>query len=134
MVYREDKGVTATSLREAVLTGVLYRERASSEEGILTSLRIIGIIYRDVAPPSRAARRAREGVAPSGNGYRKAERTLLYLLPIIGILGLVVPLALKQSNLTLLISYIAVALIVVPVVYLLYLRYHSTERSTTDSS
>jgi ABC-type phosphate transport system permease subunit len=58
----------------------------------------------------------------------------LYLLPIIGVLGLVVPIALKQFNITLLSSYIAVALIVLPVVYLLYLRYHSTARSTTDSS
>jgi len=71
---------------------------------------------------------------PSGNGFRKAERILLYLLPIIGVLGLVVPIALKQFNITLLSSYIAVALIVLPVVYLLYLRYHSTARSTTDSS
>jgi hypothetical protein len=135
VVYREDKGVTATSLREAALTGVLYRERASSEEGILTSLRIIGIIYRDIAPPSRAARRTTEVEEPSGNGFRKAERILLYLLPIIGVLGLVVPIALKQFNVTLLSSYIAIALIVVPVVYLVYLRYrHSTARSTTDSS
>jgi hypothetical protein len=116
------------------LTGVLYRERASSEEDILTSLRIIGIIYRDIAPPSRATRRATEVEEPSGNGFRKAERILLYLLPIIGVLGLVVPIALKQFNITLLSSYIAVALIVLPVVYLLYLRYHSTARSTTDSS
>ena len=72
---------------------------------------------------------------PSGNGFRKAERILLYLLPIIGVLGLVVPIALKQFNITLLSSYIAIALIVVPVVYLVYLRYHhSTARSTTDSS
>ncbi len=134
MVYREDKGVTATSLREAVLTGVLYREPASSEEGILTSLRIIGIIYRDVVPRSRAARRATEVEQQSGNGFRKAERILLYLLPIIGVLGLVVPIALKQFNIALLSSYIAIALIVVPVVYLVYLRYHSIERSTTDSS
>ena len=134
VVYREDKGVTATSLREAVLTGVLYREPASSEEGILTSLRIIGIIYRDVVPLRRASRRATEVEQPSGNGFRKAERILLYLLPIIGVLGLVVPIALKQFNIALLSSYIAIALIVVPVVYLVYLRYHSIERSTTDSS
>jgi len=134
VVYREDRGVTATSLREAVLTGVLYRERASNEEGVLTSLRIVGIIYRDVAPPSRAARRASKEVAPSRNGYRKVERILLYLLPIIGVLGLVVPLALKQSSLTVLIYYIAIALIVVPVAYLLFLRYRGTDRSNTNSS
>jgi len=134
VVYREDGGVTATSLREAVLTGVLYRERTSSEEGILTSLRIIGIIYRDIAPPTRAARRATEVEAPSKNGFRKAERVLLYLLPIIGVLGLVVPLALKQFSLALLSSYIAIALIVGPVLWLLYRRYRGTERSSTNSS
>jgi hypothetical protein len=133
-VYREKKGVTATSLRDAVLTGVLYREQGSSEEGVLTSLRIIGIIYRDVAPPSRAARRARHVGAPAGNGFRKAERLLLYLLPIIGVLGLVVPLVLKELNLAWLISFLAIPLIVVPVAYLLYLRYYGTQRSTTNSS
>jgi hypothetical protein len=134
LVHREDKGVTATSLREALLTGVLYREQASSEEGILTSLRIIGIIYRDIAPPSRAARRATEMGESSVNGFRKAERILLYLLPIIGALGLVVPLALEQSNVTLLSSYVAIALIVVPVAWLLYRKYRGTGRSTTISS
>jgi hypothetical protein len=134
IVYQEDKGVTATSLREAVLTGVLYRERTSSEESILTSLRIVGIIYRDVAPPSRAARRATEEEAPSGNGFRKAERILLYLVLAIGVLGLVVPLALEQSNVTLLSSYIAIALIVVPVAWLLYRRYRGTKGATTNSS
>ena len=134
VVYQENKGVTATSLRDAVLTGVLYREQGSSEEGVLTSLRIIGIIYRDVAPPSRAARRARTAKAPVGNGFRKGERLLLYLLPIIGVLGLVVPLALKELNLPWLISFLAVPLIVVPVAYLLYLRYYSSGRPTANSS
>jgi hypothetical protein len=134
LVYREDKGVTATSLREAFLTGVLYRERASSEEGILTSLRIIGIIYRDIVPPSRAARRATEVGERSVNGFRKAERILLYLLPVIGALGLIVPLVLEQSNVTLLSSYIAIALIVVPMAWLLYRRYRGAGRPNTTSS
>ena len=109
IVYREKEGVTATSLREAVLTGVLYREQGSSEEDILTSLRIVGIIYRDITPPSRAARRAREVKAPAGNGFRKAERLLLYLLPIIGVLGLVVPFALKEFNIAWLSAFLAIA-------------------------
>jgi len=134
VVYQENKGITATSLREAVLTGVLYREQGSSEEGILTSLRIIGIIYRDIAPPSRAARRARKVEAPVGNGFRRAERVLLYLLPIIGVLGLVVPLVLKEFNPPWLISFLAVPLIVVPVAYLLYLKYYGSGRPTTNSS
>jgi hypothetical protein len=72
--------------------------------------------------------------APVGNGFRKGERLLLYLLPIIGVLGLVVPLALKELNLLWLISFLAVPLIVVPVAYLLYLRYYNNGRSTANRS
>ena len=134
VVYRDNGGVTATSLRDAVLTGLLYKEAAASEEGVLTSLRIVGIIYRDVKPPSRAARLATEKEEPSANGFRKAERFLLYLLPIVGVLGLVLPLILRQLNVSQLSTYVAIVLIVAPVVYLFYLRYRDRTRSATSTA
>ena len=113
---------------------MIYKEQNSSEEDILTSLKIIGIIYRDITPPSRATRRARKIEVPTGNGFLKIERILLYLLPIIGVLGLVVPYALEQFQTTILISFLAVPLIVVPIAYLLYLKYYGRARSTANSS
>jgi hypothetical protein len=128
IAYLENSSVTVKSLGEATLTGVLYRERGADKEDIVTGARIIGIIYRvaaaaprrvaAAAPPETVYRaRAREP-----NGFRKAERVLLYLLPIVGVVGLLVPLALKQSNLIRLSLYLAVPLIILPIVYLLYLR------------
>jgi len=134
VVYREEGGITASSLRESVLTGVIYREQNASEEDILTSLKIIGIIYRDIAPPSRTARRVRKVESPTGNGFLRIERLLLYLLPIIGVVGLVVPFALEQYKTHILISFLAVPLIVVPVAYLLYRRYYSRDRVTANRS
>jgi hypothetical protein len=134
VVYREEGGITAASLRESVLTGVIYREQNSSEEDILTSLKIIGIIYRDVTPPSRVTRHERKIKAPTGNGFLRVERLLLYLLPIIGVLGLVVPFVLEQYQTTIVISFLAVPLIIVPVAYVLYHRYYSRGRSTPNSS
>ena len=138
VVYREGEGITASSLRKSVLTGVIYKEQNSSEEDILTSLKIIGIIYRDVTPPSRATRRATrrapKGEAPAGNGLLRVERILLYLLPIIGVLGLVVPFVLEQFKTTIVISFLAVPLIVVPLAYLLYLKYYGRDRVTANSS
>ncbi|MGZ8874673.1 MAG: hypothetical protein ACXW1E_08135 [Halobacteriota archaeon] len=133
VVYREEGGITASSLRESVLTGAIYKEQNAIEEDVLTSLKIIGIIYRDVAPSFRATRRARKVEAPTGNGFLRVERLLLYLLPIIGVLGLVVPYVLEQFKTTILISFLAVPLIVVPVAYLLY-QYYSKGRSTVSSS
>ena len=126
IAHLENSSVTVKSLRDAALTGVLYRERGADKEDIVTGVRIIGIIYRVAATARREARR--EAVVRTGagayekNGFRKAERALLYLLPIVGVLGLVVPLALKRYNLTSIGAYIAVPLIVVPIAYLLYLR------------
>ncbi len=134
VLYQEAGGVTATSLRESVLTGVIYREQNAVDEDILTSLKIIGIIYRDVKPPIRATRRAQKVEASNGNGFLRVERLLLYLLPIIGVLGLVVPYVLEQFQTTILISFLAVPLIVVPVAYLLYRKYYGRERSTVHSS
>ena len=134
VVYREEGGITASSLRESILTGVIYKEQGAREEDILTSLKIIGIIYRDITPPSRATRRARKVESPTGNGFLRVERLLLYLLPIIGVLGLVVPFALEQFHTTILISFLAVPLIVVPLAYLLYHKYYGRERSTAHSS
>jgi hypothetical protein len=134
VVYREEGGITAASLRESVLTGVIYKEQNAREEDVLTSLKIIGIIYRDITPPSRVTRRARKVEAPTGNGFLRVERLLLYLLPIIGVLGLVVPYALEQFQTTILISFLAVPLIVIPVAYLLYHKYYGRERSTAHSS
>jgi hypothetical protein len=128
IVHLENSSVTVKSLREAELTGVLYRERDADKEDIVTGVRIIGIIYRVVATARREVA-YRTGVgAYEKTGFRKAERALLYLLPIVGVLGLVVPLALKRFNLTLVSSYVAVPLIVVPIAYLLYLRYHRREK------
>jgi len=126
IAHLENSSVTVKSLRDAALTGVLYRERGADKEDIVTGVRIIGIVYRVAATARREARR--EAVVRAGagayekNGFRKAERALLYLLPIVGVLGLVVPLVLKRYNLTSIGAYIAVPLIVVPIAYLLYLR------------
>ena len=134
VVHQAEGGITASSLRESVLTGVIYREQNAVEEDILTSLKIIGIIYRDVKPPIRATRRARKVEAPTGNGFLKVERLLLYLLPIIGVLGLLVPYVLEQYKTTFLISFLAVPLIVVPVAYVLYQKYYGRNRSNASSS
>jgi len=138
IVHLENSSVTVKSLREAALTGVLYRERGADKEDIVTGVRIIGIIYRVVAAVRREAAYRNGAGAYAGahekNGFRKAERALLYLLPIVGVLGLVVPLALKQSNLTSVSSYLAVPLIIVPIAYLLYLRYHRREKRMQSPS
>jgi cation transport regulator ChaC len=124
ILHLENRSVTVKSLRDAALTGVLYREGGAEKEDVVTEVRIIGIIYRDVAAVRRGTAYRDGAGAYEKNGFRKAERALLYLLPIVGVLGLVVPLALKQYNLTLVGSYLAVPLIVVPIAYLLYLRHY----------
>jgi len=141
IAYLENSSVTVKSLGEATLTGVLYRERGADKEDIVTGARIIGIIYRVAAAAQRrvaaAARQEApyraEGRARETNGFRKAERVFLYLLPIVGVLGLVVPLALKQSNLTVLSLYLAVPLIMVPIAYLLYLHYRRENGNRSPS-
>jgi cation transport regulator ChaC len=138
IAYLDNSSVTVKSVREAALTGVLYRERGADKEDIVTGVRLIGIIYRVVAADQREAP-SRKGVAKrevayrngvgayEKNGFQKAERALLYLLPIVGVLGLVVPLVLNQSNLILVSSSLAVPLIIVPIAYLLYLRLRRKE-------
>jgi hypothetical protein len=135
IAYLDNSSVTVKSVREAALTGVLYRERGADKEDIVTGVRIIGIIHRVTATVQReaayrkgAAQREATYLNGAGayekNGFQKAERALLYLLPIVGVLGLVVPLVLNQSNLTSVSAYLAVPLIIVPIAYLLYLRFH----------
>jgi len=146
IAYLENSSVTVKSLGEATLTGVLYRERGADKEDIVTGARLIGIIYRVAAAQRRVAAAAQrrvaarqeapyraEGRARETNGFRKAERVFLYLLPIVGVLGLIVPLALKQSNLTVLSLYLAVPLIMVPIAYLLYLHYRRENGNRSPS-
>jgi cation transport regulator ChaC len=141
IAYLDNSSVTVKSVREAALTGVLYRERGADKEDIVTGVRIIGIIYRvtpttqpEVAYKKGAAQREITYLNGAGadekNGFQKAERALLYLLPIVGVLGLVIPLALNQSNLTSVSAYLAIPLIIVPIAYLLYLRFHRRESGT----
>ncbi|MGZ4885182.1 MAG: hypothetical protein ACXV5C_07580, partial [Halobacteriota archaeon] len=138
IAYLDNSSVTVKSVHEASLTGVLYRELDEDKEDIVSGVRIIGIIHRVAAAQREVASRKgagqREAPYLSGagthekNGFRKAERALLYLLPVVGVLGLVVPLVLNQSNLIAVSVYLAFPLIILPIAYLLYLRLHTRER------
>src|SRR5674536_343780 len=122
-------GVRVKLFDGAQLTGILFRDKEDAEEQCLNGLNVTGIVYREEERSKESILKA-DNVAGAyeKNGFQKAERVFLYLLPIVGVLGLVVPLVLNQSNLTSVSAYLAVPLIIVPIAYLLYLRFHRRER------
>ncbi|WP_094227388.1 hypothetical protein [Methanolobus psychrotolerans] len=61
------------------------------------------------------------------NRFKITAKLILYALPIMGILGLLIPTIIGQFNLTLLGSYLAIPMIVAPLIY------HKYKDNTSDS-
>jgi hypothetical protein len=90
IIYEGSEGERIKHLTGSNITGLLFQQQNSSSETLVGDMAILGLIYQE-----RDA--IRERLADSA-AISMAEMVILYMLLIVGILGLLLPAVLTETN------------------------------------
>jgi hypothetical protein len=128
IVYEGSDGENIKRLTGSNITGLLFQEHNANNETIFGDMNLLGIIYNDKSAISERLS------ANSRHMLSMAASVILYVLLILGILGLVLPILFKETDFSRLnflalppaaISVLLLLMVIVPVILLVYQRYTS---------
>ena len=136
IMYEGPEGERIKHLRGSNITGLLFQQPNSSSETVVGDMAVLGLIYKEKPVPGRFGYGSQSPVA-------LAESVVLYMLLIIGVLGLVVPavrpdasfsalnfLGLPSTVVTTLLAF----MVIVPVIILIYRSYTRSRASASSSA
>jgi hypothetical protein len=134
IIYEGPEGESIKHLTGSNITGLLFQQQNSSSETLVGDMAILGLIYQE---KDAVLARLANG---SQNAISMIETVILYMLLIVGILGLLVPAVSKQTDFSPLnflalpsavLTALFVLMVVVSIIVLVYMRY---KRSRTITS
>jgi hypothetical protein len=125
IMYEAPEGEIIKRLTGSNITGLLLQQPDSNSETLVGDMAILGLIYKEKDVLGRFAN-------SSQNAISMAETVILYVLLILGILGLLLPAVRKETDFSPLnflalpaagVTAILVLMVVVPIIILVYRRY-----------
>jgi hypothetical protein len=133
VIYEGPEGESIKQLTGSDITGLLFQQQNSNTETLLGDMAILGLIYQEKdAILERLAN-------SSHNGIWMATSVILYILLIVGILGLLLPAVRKETDFSALnflalpsavVTTLFVLMVVVPLILLIYRRYRRSRTIT----
>ncbi|MGZ4882715.1 MAG: hypothetical protein ACXV2A_02335, partial [Halobacteriota archaeon] len=133
IIYEGSDGESIKQLTGSNITGLLFQQQNSNTETLVGDMAILGLIYQEKdAILERLAN-------SSHNGISMATNVILYILLIVGILGLLLPAVRKETDFSALnflalpsavVTTLFVFMVVVPIILLAYRRYRRSRTIT----
>ena len=133
IIYEGPEGESIKQLAGSNVTGLLFQQQNSNSETLVGDMAILGLIYQEKdAILERLAN-------SSHNAISMAESVVLYILLIVGILGLLLPAVRKETDFSALnflalpsavVTTLFVLMVVVPFILLVYRRYRRSRTIT----
>jgi hypothetical protein len=133
VIYEGPEGESIKKLPGSDITGLLFQQQNSNTETLVGDMAVLGFMYQEKnAILERLANR-------SHNGIPMAESAILYILLIVGILGLLLPAVRKETDFSALnflalpsavVTTLFVLMVVVPLILLVYRRYRRSRTIT----
>ncbi len=131
IMYEGPDGENIKRLSGSNITGLLFQQQNANNETIFGDMNLLGVIYNDKsAVTERLSANSRHMLSMAGS-------VILYILLILGILGLVLPVLFKETDFSPLnflalpltaINVLLLLMVIVPVILLLYQRYKSQKQ------
>jgi hypothetical protein len=133
IIYEGPEGESIKQLTGSNITGLLFQQQNPNTETLVGDIAILGLIYQEKdAILERLAN-------ISHNGISMATGVVLYILLIVGILGLLLPAVRKETDFSALnflalpsavVTTLFVLMVVVPLILLIYRRYRRSRTIT----
>ena len=133
IIYEGPEGESIKQLTGSNITGLLFQQQNSNTETLVGDMAVLGFMYQEKdAILERLAN-------SSHNGISMAESVILYILLIVGILGLLLPAVRKETDFSALnflalpsavVTTLFVLMVVVPLILLIYRRYRRSRTIT----
>jgi hypothetical protein len=133
VIYEGPEGESIKKLPGSDITGLLFQQQNSNTETLVGDMAVLGFMYQEKnAILERLAN-------SSHNGISMAESAILYILLIVGILGLLLPAVRKETDFSALnflalpsavVTTLFVLMVVVPLILLVYRRYRRSRTIT----
>ena len=134
IIYEGPEGGSIKHLTGSNLTGLLFQQQNSNSETVVGDMAILGLIYQEKDAIIKRVTNS------SQNAISMAERVILYIVLIVGILGLLLPTVRKDTDFSPLnflalpsavVTTLFVLMVVVSIVVLVYMRYRRSHTITT---
>jgi hypothetical protein len=134
IIYEGPEGESIKRLTGSNLTGLLFQQQNSNSETVVGDMAILGLIYQEKDTIIKRVTNS------SQNAISVAERVILYIVLIVGILGLLLPTVRKDIDFSPLnflalpsavVTTLFVLMVVVSIVVLVYMRYRRSHTITT---
>jgi hypothetical protein len=134
IIYEGPEGESIKHLTGSNLTGLLFQQQNSNSETVVGDMAILGLIYQEKDTIIKRVTNS------SQNAISVAERVILYIVLIVGILGLLLPTVRKDIDFSPLnflalpsavVTTLFVLMVVVSIVVLVYMRYRRSHTITT---
>jgi hypothetical protein len=134
IIYEGPEGESIKRLTGSNLTGLLFQQQNSNSETVVGDMAILGLIYQEKDTIIKRVTNS------SQNAISVAERVILYIVLIVGILGLLLPTVRKDIDFSPLnflalpsaiVTTLFVLMVVVSIVVLVYIRYRRSHTITT---
>ena len=134
IIYEGPGGESIKRLTGSNLTGLLFQQQNSNSETVVGDMAILGLIYQEKGTIIKRVTNS------SQNAISVAERVILYIVLIVGILGLLLPTVRKDIDFSPLnflalpsavVTTLFVLMVVVSIVVLVYMRYRRSHTITT---
>ena len=134
IIYEGPEGGSIKHLTGSNLTGLLFQQQNSNSETVVGDMAILGLIYQEKDTIIKRVTNS------SQNAISVAERVILYIVLIVGILGLLLPTVRKDIDFSPLnflalpsavVTTLFVLMVVVSIVVLVYMRYRRSHTITT---
>lgn len=133
VIYEGPEGESIKQLTGSDITGLLFQQQNSNTETLVGDMAVLGFMYQEKdAILERLAN-------SSHNGISMAESVILYILLIVGILGLLLPAVRRETDFSALnflalpsavVTTLFVLMVVVPLILLVYRRYRRSRTIT----
>ena len=134
IIYEGPEGESIKHLTGSNLTGLLFQQQNFNSETVVGDMAILGLIYQEKDAIIKRVTNS------SQNAISMAERVILYIVLIVGILGLLLPTVRKDTDFSPLnflalpsavVTTLFVLMVVVSIVVLVYMRYRRSHTITT---
>ncbi|MGZ7132935.1 MAG: hypothetical protein ACXVH6_06175, partial [Halobacteriota archaeon] len=133
IIYEGSDGESIKQLTGSNITGLLFQHQNSNTETLVGDMAILGLIYQEKDTIlERLANSSHDGISMATN-------VILYILLIVGILGLLLPAVRKETDFSALnflalpsavVTTLFVFMVVVPIILLAYRRYRRSRTIT----
>jgi hypothetical protein len=126
IIFEGTEGEVIKRLHGSNITGLLFQQKNSSSETLIGNLVLLGFIYREKGAPFKILANS------SQNAVSMIKSSVLYVILIVGVLGLLLP-AVRQENdfsplnflglPSTVVTTLLVLMVVVPIIILIYEMY-----------